>query len=157
MAKHILLKVHELIVSFLQSIYHIINTLYFDIYIYKSNLRNNAIGGLVRMDLSYLCNLRECRISTVATVNCGLFYMVKIILIKDITSLVQNILFSTLCILFLSNWIWYKKMANFYQYIGPMFNIIKIFILFCIHIVDSIKTIFFASTVELRFYSHSKN
>ena len=85
---------HELIVYFLHSIYHIIDTLYFDIY--KSNLRNNAIGGLVRMDLSYLCNLRECRISTIATVNCGLFYMIKTILIKDIARLDLNILFSTL-------------------------------------------------------------
>ena len=126
MAKHILLKVHELIVYFLQWIHQIIDTLYFDIY--KSNLRNNAIGGLVRMDLSYLCNLRECRISTTATVNCGLFYMIKTILVKDITRFVLNILFSTLCIIFLLNIMWY---------IGPLSNLNKIFISFWIHILRS--------------------
>ena len=94
-------KMHEPIVYFLQWIHQIIDTLYFDIY--KSNSRNNAIGGLVRMDLSYLCNLRECRISTIATVNCGLFYMIKTILIKDIARFILNILFSTLIIIFLLN------------------------------------------------------
>ena len=116
MAKYVLLKVHELIVYFLQSFYHVINTLYFDIY--KSNLRNNAIGGLVRMDLSYLCNSRKCRILTIATVNCGLFYMVKTILIKGMTSIVHNILFSTLCILFLLSWIWISRWQTFINISG---------------------------------------
>ena len=80
------------------------------------------------MDLSYLCNLRECRISTIATVNCGLFYMIKTILIKDIARFVLNILFSTLCIIFLLNIMWY---------IGPLSNLIKIFISFWIHILRS--------------------